>query len=66
MAQPYNYRNFVLGAEEERVFEDFRRQPRVGAPAPDAEMLDARTEARVRLSDLWATSPVIIEFGSVT
>lgn len=66
MEDSYNYRTFTLGPEETRAFDEFRERPRVGEPGADAELIDAVTEERVRLSELWKRQPLVIEFGSLT
>ncbi len=64
MTEPYNYVNFPQDLDG-ALFAAFPKVLRVGEPAPDGEAtrLDG---ARVRLSEYWRGSPVVIEFGSIT
>jgi len=61
----YNYPVFDMTAEE-RGFLDFRDHLHVGERAPDFPLEDLESGATVRLKDLWAKGPVVIEFGSFT
>ncbi len=61
----YNYTNFPLDMDGE----DFERFPeflKVGARAPDGELVDAATGETVKLSSLWKPGPAVIEFGSIS
>ncbi len=58
----YNYSEFV-GSEE---FMAFRTHLPVGSSAPDFEAILLGTNGKVRLSECWKKSDVLIEFGSVT
>jgi hypothetical protein len=61
----YNYPSFPQNMDNE----DFGRFPevaRVGGKAPDGELLDARDQSRVRLSELWSDGVTVLEFGSIT
>lgn len=64
----YNYERFddyVASGEDEREFGAFPNQLHAGERAPDGELivLDGET---VRLSALWATKGIVLEFGSFT
>jgi hypothetical protein len=64
-ARPYNYASFPLdmdGAD----FEAFPRFMQVGDRAPDGELVDAADGTTVKLSSLWRSGPLVIEFGSFT
>jgi len=61
----YNYPSFPQDMDNE----DFGRFPevaRVGAKAPDGELIDARDQSRVKLSELWSGGMTVLEFGSIT
>jgi hypothetical protein len=60
--EKYNYREFV-GSEE---FLSFRTHLPVGSPAPDFEATLLEANEKVRLTEYWKKSDVLIEFGSVT
>ncbi len=64
--QAYNYRNFVLDEREQGLFAAFRTLMHAGGPAPDGELVDARTEEKVTLASLWKRKHLILEFGSFT
>jgi hypothetical protein len=64
--EAYNYAHFVLDENEQRGFAEFRTLMHAGGPAPDGELVDARTEQRVTLSSLWKRKHLILEFGSFT
>jgi hypothetical protein len=64
----YNYERFdvyVESGEDECEFGAFPNVLHAGEQAPDGELtlLDGN---RVRLSELWAQHPVVLEFGSFT
>lgn len=61
----YNYRTFPLDLDAE-TFSAFPGVLSAGGTAPDGELVDAHTGERVRLSDLWKTENLLIEFGSMT
>ena len=68
MSASYNYERFdvyVERGQDEREFGAFPNMLRAGEQAPDGELqlLDGE---RVRLSDLWRRSGVVLEFGSFT
>jgi hypothetical protein len=42
----------------------FWASPRAGQPAPDFTLPRLGDGAQVRLSDLWRSKPLVIEFGS--
>lgn len=58
----YNYGEFV-GSEE---FLGFRTHLPVGSSAPDFEVTLLEANQKVRLSEYWKKSDVLIEFGSLT
>jgi len=60
--EKYNYSEFV-GSEE---FMAFRTHLPAGSSAPDFEATLLETNQKVRLSDYWKKSDVLIEFGSLT
>lgn len=62
---PYNYPSFPRKLEGQD-FERFPELARAGSRAPDGELIDARDETRVNLSELWRRDVTVIEFGSVT
>jgi hypothetical protein len=64
----YNYERldaYVERGEEEQEFGAFPGLLRAGERAPDGELrlLDGE---RVRLSELWRSNGVVLEFGSFT
>ena len=61
----YNYETFPIDMHPED-FENFPNLMNAGEKAPDGELTDAATGETIRLSDLWAQSPVMIEFGAIT
>jgi len=61
----YNYRHFPRDLDAE-TFAAFPHGPKAGAAAPDGELIDAATGEVVRLSDLWKSETLVIEFGSFT
>jgi hypothetical protein len=65
MSAPYNYEHFPLDLCQPD-FAAFPTVLRAGGPAPDGELTDAATGARVRLSDHWRKGPLVLEFGSLT
>ncbi len=64
MSDEYNYANFK--EVDAALFAAFPGFLRVGSPAPDEEVIRLDDEMRVRLSEYWRSSPLVIEFGSVT
>jgi len=61
----YNYASFPIdmdGAD----FEAFPRVLKAGDRAPDGELVDATTGDAIKLSSLWRSGPLVIEFGSIT
>ncbi|HEV2236465.1 MAG TPA: hypothetical protein VGR57_07355 [Ktedonobacterales bacterium] len=60
----YNYAAFT-GSPAQGDFEAFSGTPHVGEHAPDAT-LTALDGATVSLAALWATSHLMLEFGSYT
>jgi hypothetical protein len=65
VSELYNYEHFPQDLDG-ALFAAFQSGIRVGTPAPDGEATRLEDRARVRLSEYWRTSPVIIEFGSIT
>ncbi len=65
MSEPYNYEHFPQDLDG-ALFAAFQSGLRVGAPAADGEATRLQDGARVRLSEYWRASPVVIEFGSIT
>ena len=68
MSAAYNYERFdayVESGEDEHEFGSFPNMLHAGEQAPDGELqlLDGE---RVRLSELWRQSGVVLEFGSFT
>ena len=64
----YNYEHFdryVESGEDEREFSAFPNALHAGERAPDGELTILGGE-RVRLSDLWRMSGIVLEFGSFT
>jgi len=65
----YNYPRFdeYVAAGSDRADEDaFRTSPWAGQRAPDFTMQRLGDAAGVRLSDLWRSRPLVMEFGSFT
>jgi len=65
----YNYPRFdeYVAAGGDRADEDaFRASPWAGQPAPDFTLPRLGDGAGVRLSDLWRSRPLVMEFGSFT
>jgi hypothetical protein len=60
--EKYNYSEFV-GSEE---FLAFRTHLPVGSLAPDFEATLLETSQKIRFSEYWKKSDVLIEFGSLT
>ena len=68
MSVAYNYERFdeyVESGLDEREFGAFPNLVHAGERAPDGELTLLDGE-RVRLSDLWSGSGVVLEFGSFT
>jgi hypothetical protein len=61
----YNYQSFPLDLDAE-TFAAFPLGPKAGTAAPDGQLTDGATGAVVRLSDLWKSETLVIEFGSFT
>jgi hypothetical protein len=64
----YNYEHFDLyveAGEDEREFAAFPNALHAGERAPDRELTVLDGE-RVRLSELWRHTGVMLEFGSFT
>jgi hypothetical protein len=65
----YNYPRFdeYVAAGGDLADEDaFWASPRVGRRAPDFTLPRLGDGAGVRLSDLWRSRPLVMEFGSFT
>ena len=60
--EAYNYSEFV-GSEEFLAFRDICQ---VGTSAPDFETLRLDDNEKVKLSDYWKKSDIVLEFGSLT
>lgn len=65
MSHAYNYAHFPQDLDSP-LFTAFPQNLRVGTQAPDGELIRLDDGARVRLSECWAESTAVIEFGSVT
>ena len=61
----YNYETFPIDMQPE-VFENFPNVITAGNKGPDGRLIDAITRKEIYLSDLWAESTLVIEFGSIT
>ena len=64
----YNYERFdvyVESGEDMREFSAFPNALHAGERAPDGDLATLDGE-RVRLTDLWANTGVVLEFGSFT
>lgn len=65
----YNYPRFdeYVAAGGDMADEDaFRASARAGERAPDFTLPRLGDDAGVRLSDLWRSRPLVMEFGSFT
>ena len=65
----YNYSRFdeYVASGEDRADEAaFWASPQAGQRAPDFTLARFGDGAGVRLSDLWRSRPVVLEFGSFT
>jgi hypothetical protein len=65
----YNYPRFDehVATEGDMADEDaFRASPWAGQRAPDFTLSRLGDGAGVRLSDLWQSKPLVMEFGSFT
>lgn len=68
-AATYNYARFdeyVRTGLEVGEFSAFPGRLHAGEEAPDFAATRLRDGATVRLSELWRTRPVVVEFGSFT
>lgn len=63
--EAYNYPVFPPENDVE-AFARFAEHLKVGQHAPDLELIDLETGARVRLSSLTRQGMTIVEFGSLT
>lgn len=63
--EAYNYPVFPPENDVE-AFARFGEHLKVGQHAPDPELIDLETSARVRLSSLTRQGMTIVEFGSLT
>ena len=61
----YNYASFPP-QEDIDPFSTFPRLFKAGDAAPDGGLTDAGDGRRVRLSELWRTAPLVVEFGSIS
>lgn len=65
----YNYQRFdeyVESGGEVAEFAAFPDHLHAGDPAPDASLVLLEDGSEVRLSDLWASRNLVLEFGSFT
>jgi hypothetical protein len=68
-AASYNYPRFdhhVASGDDVADEAAFRAAPRAGEPAADFTLLRLADGAQVRLSELWRSTPLVMEFGSFT
>ncbi len=65
MSGMYNYEHFPQDLDGS-LFAAFKQVLRVGDAAADGELTRLEDGMRVRLSEYWRASPVVIEFGSIT
>jgi hypothetical protein len=68
VSAPYNYGRFdvyVESGRDEQEFAAFPNMLHAGERAPDGELTLLDGE-RMRLSELWRESGVVLEFGSFT
>lgn len=61
----YNYETFPLDLDM-HDFHAFPEALKVGDRAPGGDLVDAATGQPVKLSSLWRSGPLVIEFGSIT
>jgi hypothetical protein len=69
MASAYNYERFdeyVTSGAELAEFGAFPDHLHAGDAAPDASLTALDDGREVRLSELWATRNLVLEFGSFT
>jgi hypothetical protein len=69
MPDKYNYDRFdeyVESGADQIEFSAFPNHLHAGDPAPDAVLTRLDDGAEVRLSELWLTRNLVIEFGSYT
>lgn len=65
----YNYARFdehIAEGGEQEADAAFRRAFRAGERAADFSLQRLDDGAQVRLSDLWRSKPLVMEFGSFT
>ncbi len=68
-AESYNYPHFdgyVAAGGDLADEAAFRASPRAGQRAEDFTLPRLGDQARVRLSELWRSTPLVMEFGSFT
>src|SRR6266568_3639499 len=68
-AASYNYSRFddyVAAGGDLADEAAFRASPRAGQRAEDFTLPRLGDQARVRLSELWRSTPLVMEFGSFT
>jgi hypothetical protein len=66
---PYNYARFdgyVAAGGDIADEAAFWASPRAGQRAPDFTLPRLGDGAQVRLSDMWRSKPLVMEFGSFT
>jgi hypothetical protein len=65
----YNYARFdgyVAAGDDIADEAAFWASPRAGQRAPDFTLRRLGDSAQVRLSDMWRSKPLVMEFGSFT
>jgi hypothetical protein len=65
----YNYEHFdehIGEGGEHTALAAFRESLHAGQRAMDADLTRLDDGAQVRLSDLWRSKPLVVEFGSFT
>ena len=65
----YNYERFddyVESGADTTEFHGFPNNLHAGDPAPDASLTVLNDGSEVKLSDLWASRNLVVEFGSFT
>ncbi len=68
-ADRYNYQHFdqyVESGQEAVEFDAFPDHLHAGQAAPDFVALGVDDQRPIRLSEVWATRSVVLEFGSFT
>lgn len=68
-ADEYNYAHFDEHVEQDHgdpISAGFRRSSHVGDRATDFTLVRLDDGRQVRLSELWRSKPLVMEFGSFT